>query len=57
MFSLKTKKVISNCGNVYEMYNKCIKSTESHGKCDYRKLEFYNCLLDKLTNGEKQQQK
>ena len=54
MFSLKTKKVLSECDNIYETYKQCIKTSKEIENCNYLELEFYNCLLHKLAKTQKE---
>ena len=57
MFSLRTKKVLSECDNVYEKYKQCIKTKTKIEVCDNLELDFYNCILHKITHTQEQKQK
>ena len=57
MFSLRTKKVLSECDNVYEKYKQCIKTKTNIEVCDNRELDFYNCILNKITKTQEEKQK
>jgi hypothetical protein len=57
MFSLRTKKVLSECDNVYEKYKQCIKTKTKIEVCDNRELDFYNCILNKITKTQEEKQK
>ncbi len=57
MFSLRTKKVLSECDNIYETYKQCINTKTKIEVCDNRELDFYNCILNKLIKTQEEKQK